>query len=103
MKRQKNKEFIWVDFLENFFVKAYKMNSRDGNTYIVYAHNYTDAKTLYSARLNIPAPPENLVYYYEESDIAPFLNWRKEQVMRPFWYYGRVYLVEEKDYKKIQY
>lgn len=93
-RRMKTKEFPWISFRNALFLPGYSFESNDGNTYIGFAHDMTDAGHLYSHKVDVKYRTVDKETHFEKRPcIRPwFKNDGTERIYhRPFWYYGRIY------------
>lgn len=99
MKRVKKLEYRWI-FGEAFTVKAYTIKHTNGNTYVIYAHDFNDMSWFFN---RLDCMGEGLATYqrdcfdhFETRHIQSFVpNKKGEPKKKPFWYRGRVYLYKE--------
>jgi hypothetical protein len=93
LKRCKSQEHSWR-FKDSFLVTQYRVNGQDGNTYIAYAHNIPDltrANKIEAAMYSRDCADrfEPRVFRY------CMVTEKGKPIHKPFWYYGRVYLIGE--------
>lgn len=96
MKRCKWLEYPWI-FKDSFVTTGYTFTDSQGNQYVIWAKNMTDAKWLISCKKIsiVNGQPSEYV-----SELKPFVTDKLDPIhgykvaKRPFWYYGRVYKVK---------
>jgi hypothetical protein len=90
MKRIKCKELSF-QILDAWTVTQYRVTSKDGNNYYVYAKRFGDLEYLVP-KLDIATRSRDCEDHFEERKCWTCMCKNDNPIRKPFWYYGRVYL-----------
>ena len=94
MRRIKELEYGWI-FKGAFYVSAYTVKCNNGNTYVVYAHDFNDMEH-FLAKIDlvcgIAARQKDCFDHFETRKITSYIPDKNgNPKKKPFWYRGRIY------------
>ena len=95
MREIKDLEYGWI-FKCSFYVNAYTIQYENGNTYVVYAHDFNDMG-FFLTRLDVHLGNrkqriKDCEDSFEKRDYKSYIADKKgNPKKKPFWYRGRVY------------
>lgn len=99
MRRRKDMEYGWI-LKGAFTVQAYTAALENGKKFVVYAHDFNDME-FFLSRLEVKED-SMIANRLTDSDLVPkrralsyIPDKNGEPMVRPFWYRGRVYEVED--------